>query len=44
MKSSLVHRSRKETKEEECFLSMQLISQENDPAVGINDFEETGPE
>ena len=31
----MVHRSRKETKEEERFLSMQLISQEKDPAVGM---------
>ena len=34
----------KETKEEERFLSMQLISQERDPAVEINDFEGIGPE
>ena len=36
--------SREETKEEERFLSMQLISQERDPAVGINGFEGIGPE
>ena len=34
----------KRKQEEERFLSMQLISQENDLAVGINDFEGTGPE
>ena len=37
-------KQKKETKEEERFLSMQLISQEKDPAMGINDFEGTGPE
>ena len=34
----------KETKEEERFLSMQLISQGKDPAVGINGFEGIRPE
>ena len=34
----------KKTKEEERFLSMQLISQEKDPAVGINGFEGIRPE
>ena len=34
----------KETKEEERFLSMQLISQEKDPTVGINGFEGIRPE
>ena len=36
--------SREETKEEECFLSMQLISQENDPVMEINGFEGITPE
>ena len=37
-------KQKKETKEEERFLSMQLISQEKDPTVGINGFEGIGPE
>ena len=37
-------KQKKETKEEERFLSMQLISQEKDPAVRINGFKETRPE
>ena len=36
-------KEKKETKEEERFLSMQLISHEKDLAVGINGFEGTGP-
>ena len=36
--------NREETKEEERFLSMQLITQEKDIVVGINGFEEIGPE
>ena len=35
----MVRKSREETKEVERFLSMQLISQERDPAVEINGFE-----
>ena len=37
-------RVEKETKEEERVLSMRLIFQEKDPAVGINGFEGIGPE
>ena len=37
-------RVEKETKEEERVLSMRLIFQEKDPAVGINSFEGIGPE
>ena len=40
----LFRRNREETKEEERFLSMQLISQEKDFAVGINSFKGTRPE
>ena len=40
----LFRRNREETKEEERFLSMQLISQEKDFAVGINSFKGTKPE
>ena len=40
----MVRRSREETKEEERFLSIQLISQERDPAMGINSFKGTKPE
>ena len=36
--------NREETKEEERFLSMQLITQEKDIVVGINGFEGVGPE
>ena len=43
-KLNLVRRSREETKEEERFFSMQLISQEKDPTVGINGFEGIRPE
>ena len=35
---------KKETKEEKRFLSIQLISQEKDLAMGINGFEGIGPE
>ena len=35
---------KKETKEEKRFLSIQLISQEKNHAVGINGFEEIGLE
>ena len=43
-KLNLVRRSREETKKEECFLLMQLTSQERDPTVEINDFEGIRPE
>ena len=39
-----LQKQKKETKEEERFLSLQLIPQEKDLVVGINGFEETGPE